>query len=211
MIIRGYAMYWENPHNEAFGLIKVTPYDFIVIGCFHLHILHNCATMKKGCNTMKLKPFVHTRPGKISFGTTLVDDEPRADMFLPAWLFIMGLFLTMFGAIIGIIFLILQISVLIIALSGAMVLLGIVALLCWKNQTIHMNPNDTFEYSTFLGNKTVYRFDDIKGLKKNGDSMTLFVADGKVHIESIAIFTDRLADRINKQLEILGIYERIVG
>jgi len=33
---------------------------------------------------MKLKPFVHTRPGKIWFGTTLADDEPRADMFLPA-------------------------------------------------------------------------------------------------------------------------------
>ena len=150
---------------------------------------------------MKLKPFVHMRPGKFSFGTTLVDDEPRADMFLPAWLFVMGLLLSMFGAIVGIVFAVLQISTLIIVLAAGMSLLGVAAILCWKNQTIRMLPNDTFEYSTFLGEKTIYRFGDIKGLKKNTDSMTLFVAEGKVHIESIAILTDRLSDRINKQLE----------
>ena len=150
---------------------------------------------------MKLKPFVHIRPGKISFGTTLVDDEPRADMFLPAWLFVMGLLLCIFGTIVGIVFAVLQISTLMIALAAVMVLLGVAAILCWKNQTIRMLPNDTFEYSTFLGNKIIYRFSDIKGLKKNTDSMTLFVAEGKVHIESIAILTDRLSDRINKQLE----------
>lgn len=53
---------------------------------------------------MKLKRFTHIRPGKYSAGTTLTDDEPRADMFLPAWLFVMGLLLSMFGAIIGIVF-----------------------------------------------------------------------------------------------------------
>ena len=153
---------------------------------------------------MKLKPFVHIRPGKISFGTTLVDDEPRADMFLPAWLFVMGLLLCIFGTIVGIVFAVLQISTLMIALAVVMVLLGVAAFLCWKNQTIRMLPNDTFEYSTFLGNKIIYRFSDIKGLKKNTDSMTLFVAEGKVHIESIAIVTDRLSDRINKQLEALN-------
>ena len=150
---------------------------------------------------MKLKPFVYMRPGKFSFGTTLVDDEPRADMFLPAWLFVMGLLLSMFGAIVGIVFAVLQISTLIIVLAAGMSLLGVAAILCWKNQTIRMLPNDTFEYSTFWGNKIIYRFSDIKGLKKNTDSMTLFVAEGKVHIESIAILTDRLSDPINKQLE----------
>lgn len=153
---------------------------------------------------MKLKRFVHKRPGRISFGTTLVDDEPRADMFLPAWLLVMGLLLSVFGAIAGIVFAVLQISTLVIVLSAVMVLLGVAALLCWKNQTIRMLSNDTFEHSTLWGNKTVYRFSDIKGLKKSTDSMTLFVADGKVHIESIAIVTDRLSDRINKQLEALN-------
>ena len=81
---------------------------------------------------MKRKLFVHTRPGKISFGTTLVDDEPRADMFLPAWLFVMGLLLSMFGAIVGIVFAVLQISTLIIVLAAGMSLLGVAAILCWK-------------------------------------------------------------------------------
>ena len=150
---------------------------------------------------MKLKPFVHTRPGKISFGTTIVDDEPRADMFLPAWMFAMGLTLLMLGLIVEIVAVVLQISILLTVLAVMVVLLGVAALLCWKNQTIRMLPNDTFEYSTFLGNKTIYRFCEIKRIRINSDSATLFVADGKVHIESIAIVTDRLENRINKQLE----------
>lgn len=153
---------------------------------------------------MKLKPFVHIRPGKYSAGTTITDDEPRADMFLPGWLLVMGLLLVMFGVSIGVVFAVLQISALMIVLAAVMTLLGVAAILCWKNQTIRMLPNDSFECSTFLGNKTIYRFGDIRGLKKSTDSMTLFVADGKVHIESIAIVTDRLADRINKQLKELG-------
>ena len=150
---------------------------------------------------MKLKPFIHMRSGKISFGTTLVDDEPRADMFLPAWMFTMGLLFVIFGVILGTVLIVLQISIILVILAAILVLFGVAALMCWKNQTIRMLPNDTFEYSTFLGNKIIYRFSDIKGLKKNTDSMTLLVADGKIHIESIAIVTDRLSDRINKQLE----------
>ena len=150
---------------------------------------------------MKIKWFTHIRPGKYSAGTTLTDDEPRADMFLPAWLLAMGLLLCVFGAIIGIVFAVLQISVLMIVLAAVMVLLGMAAILCWKNQTIRILPNDAFEYSTFLGNKTVYRFSEIKGIRINLDSATLLVADGKVHIESIAIVTDRLEKRINNRLE----------
>ena len=160
---------------------------------------------------MKLKPFVHTKPGKISFGTTLVDDKPRADMFLPAWMLTMGLLCVMFGVILGTVLLVLQISVFMVVLAVALILLGITALMCWKNQTIRMLPNDAFEYSTFLGNKTVYRFSDIKGIKKNSDSTTLFLANGKVQIESIAIVTDRLADRINKQREELARDEQQLG
>ena len=150
---------------------------------------------------MNLKPFIHIRPGKISAGTTLVDDEPRADMFLPAWLFSLGLLCLAFSIMIGIVVVVLQISVLLVVLSIILVLFGTAAILCWKNQTIHMLPNDSFEYSTFLGTKTVYRFSEIKGIKKGSDSITLLVGEGKVHIESIAIISDRLAERINKQVE----------
>ena len=52
-----------------------------------------------------------------------------------------------------------------------------------------------------FGNKYVYRFDDIKHLRLNKDSMTLFVADGKVHIESCAILSDRFVNLVNQKLE----------
>lgn len=149
---------------------------------------------------MKWKTYVWKRPGRISAGATLVDDVPRADMFLPAWIFAMGLLFAAFGGILGTVLAILRLPVPLTLLAAALVLLGVAALLCWKNQTIRMLPNDTFMYSTFLGNKTIYRFDEIKGIKRGSDSITLFVGEGKVHIESAAIVTERLAVRINQQL-----------
>lgn len=85
--------------------------------------------------------------------------------------------------------------------SLALAALGVAAFLCWRNQTIKMLSDDYFEYTTFLGKKTVYRFSDIKWIRKNNDSMTLFVADRKVHIEASAKMIARLIDRINRQLE----------
>ena len=81
------------------------------------------------------------------------------------------------------------------------VLLGIIALLCWKNQAIHVISDTHFTYTTMFGNTTTYSFADIQGLRKNQDSMTLFVAGKKVHIESMAVLSDRLVDRINAALE----------
>ena len=75
------------------------------------------------------------------------------------------------------------------------------ALLCWKNQTIHVISDTQFTYTTMFGNTTTYSFADIQGLRKNQDSMTLFVAGKKVHIESMAVLSDRLVDRINAALE----------
>ena len=147
---------------------------------------------------MKVKLLV--KLGELILGTGFSDDEPRADMYLPVWLLAFAMLLLFGGVGIGI--------CAIISLSGlagvgaiACEGLGFLALLCWKNQAIRMLSDESFEYSTFLGNKTIYQFSDIKGLRENQDSMTLFVADGKVHIESCAIVTERLTKRINEQLE----------
>ena len=153
---------------------------------------------------MKLEPFIYIwdkgSKVKISGGTTLTDDVDRADMYLPAWLFVVGLFLIGFGGILLTVAIAVQLPFFLGLLAVVLALLGMAAVMCWKNQTIRMLNQDCFEYSTFLGKKTVYRFSDIKELRKNTDSMTLFVADGKVHIESIAIVTDRLVERINREL-----------
>lgn len=151
---------------------------------------------------MKFKFFSSVRPGRISGGTFLVDDKLRADMFLPVWLLGLGILFVMFGGIFGIVMIALGCAFPLIILFAALIALGIGAILCWKNQTIRMLPNDSFEYSTFLGNKRVYRFSEILGFRENSDSFTLYVGDGKVHIESCAIMSARLEDRINKQLEV---------
>lgn len=153
---------------------------------------------------MKLKSFVRVRPGKVSVGTILADDKLRADMFLPAWVLSLGVFFLAFGAIMGILLIALQLPIQFIVLSVALLLIGVAAIMCWKNQKIHMLPDDSFEYSTFLGNKIIYRFSEIKGIKIGRDSSTLFVGEGKVHIESVAVLSPRLEERINKQLDIIN-------
>lgn len=133
-------------------------------------------------------------------GRSFSNDQPRANMYLPLWLLAFGIVLILCGSgLAGYNFVNFSIG----AVCGAifLILLGVAAILCWKNQTILILPGDYFEYTTFLGNKKVYRFSDIIGLKSNNDSMTLLLKDGKVHIESCAIITDDLAERINAALE----------
>ncbi|MBQ5712079.1 MAG: hypothetical protein IIV61_05660 [Oscillospiraceae bacterium] len=64
-----------------------------------------------------------------------------------------------------------------------------------------MISEDRFTYTTMFGNTHTYSFSDIQGLRKNQDSMTLFVAGHKVHIESMAILSERLVTLINRELE----------
>ena len=80
------------------------------------------------------------------------------------------------------------------------ILLGIVELMCWKNQSIRVVSDEEFEYTTFLGNTHRYAFRDITALRKNKDSLTLFVGKNKVHMESMAVISERLAKLINQAL-----------
>ncbi|MGM9557493.1 MAG: hypothetical protein ACI3VP_04480 [Oscillospiraceae bacterium] len=146
---------------------------------------------------MKLKLLV--KIGELILGQSYSDEEPRADMYLPIWLLAFALALLVGGvaiAVCAIVFL----SVVAAIVALVCLILGISALLCWNNQTIRMLSDDSFEYTTFLGNKRVYRFSEIVGLKTNNDSMTLSVGNEKVHIESCAILTERLVERINQEL-----------
>ncbi len=129
------------------------------------------------------------------------DDEPRADMFLPDWLLAFGVVLTGVGIGTAIAF-VFFVKTPFLFIAGLCIPSGIGAILCWKNQTIRIIDEYTFEYTTFLGNKKTYAFSDIETLRKNQDSLTLFVKNEKVHIESCAIISDRLADKINEALGI---------
>ena len=126
-------------------------------------------------------------------------DNPRADMYLPDKLLAFGL--TLIGGGIGLSIAYAFVLEIWMIIAGPLAtLIGVLAVLCWKNQTIHIISNEKFEYTTFLGNKHEYKFNEIKGIIKNNDSITLFVADKKVHIESMAVLSDRLVDLINASL-----------
>lgn len=133
------------------------------------------------------------------FGMMPEDDQPRADMFLPDRLLAMAIVFLAGGAVCTIIAVFkFAIWAIICAVLG--IVLGVFAVLCWKNQSIHIISNDQFTYTTMFGNTYTYSFSDIQGLRRNQDSMTLFVANKKVHIESMAIISDKLIERINKAL-----------
>ncbi len=124
----------------------------------------------------------------------------KADMFLPIWISIFGI-VAIIAGLCGIVFNVIYFNAAFIALFSALLLLGMGAILCYSNQKIHILDNSTFQYTTFLGNKKVYRFYDIQGIKRNSDSFTLFVANEKIHIESCAILSARLVEKINEILE----------
>lgn len=144
--------------------------------------------------------------GEWILGKGMSDEEPRADMYLPVRALAMALVLMVGGVAVGVYAVVgtyAEVAKIVAAwiVAACLVVLGIGLLMCWKNQTVVMLSNDIFEYTTFLGNTKTYRFCDIKGLRVNRDSMTLFVGDGKVHIESMAVLSDRLKKRIGEALE----------
>ncbi|MBO7254453.1 MAG: hypothetical protein J6V36_04035 [Clostridia bacterium] len=133
-------------------------------------------------------------------GTSKLEKQ-KTDMFLPFWLFIVGI-VCIVGSLFGMAYIIFwSFYVVGILVCSVFLILGMGAILCWANQKINILDESTFEYVTFLGNKKVYRFSDITGIKTNNDSQTLFVGDDKIHIESCAIMSQRLINKFNEALE----------
>lgn len=147
---------------------------------------------------MKLKILV--KLGEWILGYGFSDENPRADMYLPIWLLAFALVLMIAGAV-ALLCAVVWFSVGAIIGGVCLLGLGVSALLCWKNQTIKILPNDSFEYTTFLGNQKIYRFDQITGLKRNSDSVTLLVGGGKVHIESCAVLSEELVEKVDLVLK----------
>ena len=145
---------------------------------------------------MKLKMLV--KIAEKLLGMTDSSDEPRADMFLPNRLLAMAI-VFLAGGIVSALAIINSVTwVLGVVICFAF---GIAALLCWKNQSIRIISDEQFTYTTMFGKTRTYSFSDIQGLRRNQDSLTLFVANEKVHIESMAILSERLVERIDNALE----------
>ena len=125
--------------------------------------------------------------------------EARADMYMPDRALAMAIVYLAGGSVCAILAFITQMTW---AIVCAPLLLGLAVsvFLCWKNQSIRVISDEEFAYTTMFGNTYTYRFADIQGLRKNKDSMTLFVAGKKVHMESMAILSENLVNRINQAL-----------
>lgn len=133
------------------------------------------------------------------FSSRKGETTPRADMFLPDFLKYFSLFLDAAAVAFLVATFVTQIWGLMIGvlLCGG---LGVAMWLCWKNQTIRILDDEKFEYTTFLGNTRVYRFSDIRELRVNNDSLTLFLTNGKVHIEAMVYMSETLYNKINAEV-----------
>lgn len=127
------------------------------------------------------------------------NSKNEADLHLPTAVLILGIFLSIVAAallICAAVFMNIWLAV----ASVPVILLSVAAFLCWNNQKIFIVDDDTFEYYTMFGNKKVFRFSEITGIKQNPDSLTLMLGENKVHIESMAVMSDRLVELINIEL-----------
>ena len=136
-------------------------------------------------------------------GEVIDENTPRADMYLPTKVLSLGIVLIIGSIFAGIIFFIKH-SFVCLFLWVIFACIGCAAILSYKNQKIIMINEMLFEYTTFLGNTYTYEFTQITGARQNSDSITVFLGNKKVHIESCAIISERLADAINSKLETLS-------
>ncbi|MBQ8638862.1 MAG: hypothetical protein IJ468_06810 [Lachnospiraceae bacterium] len=127
-------------------------------------------------------------------------DNPRADMYLPERLLALGIVLAVIGIVLGIGFAC-TLTPWMLPAALVCILIGIAAVMCWKNQTIRILSDETFEYTTFLGKTHVYAFRDITALIQNNDSFTLIVGGNKVHIESMAVLSPRFVELMTDALK----------
>ncbi len=81
--------------------------------------------------------------------------------------------------------------------GAVLIVFGIAALLCWKNQTIVMLDEERFVYSTMFGNKREYRFADIADMTGSKDRNLVMKDGSKVFIESSTEMSERLAAAIS--------------
>lgn len=142
---------------------------------------------------MKLELLVHALAQLLS--AVRGEEEHPSDMYLPEKLLSISLVFCAASAIAFVIGLTKGSSWYLGA--AAALALGVSAFLCWRNQKIDILNDEEFSYTTMFGKRILYRFDDIVALRKNKDSYTLVLKTGKVHIESMAVLSERLIKKIN--------------
>ena len=127
-------------------------------------------------------------------------EENPADMYLPERLLAMAIvfmIMAIGAAVVGVV----QGELGWYIAAVAMAVMSVSACLCWRNQKVFMLSDETFTYTTMFGKTIEYRFEDVVALRRNKDSYTLILKTGKVHIESMAVVSERFAQRISEEFE----------
>ena len=145
---------------------------------------------------MKRRFFLTEFVKSIKCRIKLIVDAPRGDAYMPSWV----LFLSLIYLVTGLfLILVLDFSIMppvIFAMAAFLVLVGSGIFLCWKNQKIQILSDDLFEYSSFFGKKTVFRFDQISRIKIKTNCIILFVGTKKLYLDAMAIVSKRLQMKI---------------
>ena len=134
------------------------------------------------------------------FGRSSSKDQEIADMYQSPRVLAISIIALILGIGLGV-YAVVKMHLLAAAGAAVCIVPGIGAFMCWRNQKIFMITDEIFCYRTFLGNDHEYRFSQIRKAIQNPDSITLVLETGKVHIESSAILSPRLVERIDRELD----------
>jgi hypothetical protein len=128
------------------------------------------------------------------------ETDRKADMQAPRKVAVFGIAMVLSGIFLAVIA--------ILSLTWSMLFFAFfsfvsaaVAFLSYKFCRIFVLSDTEFQYTTFLGKKKIYKFEHIRWVKSNYDSRVIVLVDGKIHIESNAILSERLKVLFNKELE----------
>lgn len=120
--------------------------------------------------------------------------QPSAMLTLSVILIVVGL-CCIFGAAINL-------TAYNIIISIVFITAGVLLFLLWKNQKIKIISDTEFEHTCPFGKKTVYKFSDIKSLRRGSPIARLYVGEGRINIFSTSIMSPELIERIDKALKV---------
>ncbi len=86
------------------------------------------------------------------------------------------------------------------AFAALALVLGITAIVSWRNETIRIVSETSFEHSNFWGAKKEYQFSEITSMRQNRDSYTLFLGSKKIRIEASAYMSEQFIQKLNEAL-----------
>ena len=121
------------------------------------------------------------------------------DLHLPIWVLILGIFLMAVGLVC--LYFCPSDPALFLIAAAVCLILGIAAILCWKNQWVEMLSDEEFIYRNMFGKQTTYRVSQIRDIRRGADSMTLILENGKVHIENCAVLSERFLRILHKPVK----------